>query len=145
MPMTEIRRANSEDATACAESMQEWLDSTPWVPDLHTLNESVNFCRNFVIEKCETYVLGTPAKGFIAIESDQIILAFYVSNKHRSQQVGQRLLDHAKSLHARLTLWVFEQNEGARRFYERHGFVATGRTDSQNDEGLPDLEMAWCR
>ena len=143
--MTDIRLAKSEDAEACARNMQEWLDNTPWMPDLHTLVDSIKFCREFLIDKCETYVLGTPAKGFIAIEQDKTILALFVERESRSQQIGQRLLDHAKSLNTNLTLWVFEKNEGARRFYEKHGFAATGHTDSNNDEGLPDLEMAWSR
>jgi chorismate mutase len=41
-------------------------------------------------------------------------------------------------------LWVFESNEGARRFYTRHGFLELRRTDgSENEERAPDLELAW--
>ena len=32
------------------------------------------------------------------------------------------------------------RNTGARRFYERHGFVEAGRTDGRgNEEGVPDV------
>lgn len=37
-------------------------------------------------------------------------------------------------------LWCFQANTGARRFYERHGFVAVEFTDgSGNEEGIPDV------
>ena len=40
-------------------------------------------------------------------------------------------------------LWTFAANTGARRFYERHGFVATRRTDGDNEEGAPDILYVW--
>jgi GNAT superfamily N-acetyltransferase len=37
-------------------------------------------------------------------------------------------------------LWCFQANTGARRFYERHGFVAVDFTDGRgNEEGCPDV------
>ena len=37
-------------------------------------------------------------------------------------------------------LHCFQANEGARRFYERHGFRAEAFGDgSGNEEGLPDI------
>ena len=42
-----------------------------------------------------------------------------------------------------LTLWTFVANEGARRFYAREGFVEVGRTEGENEEGLPDVLLAW--
>jgi ribosomal protein S18 acetylase RimI-like enzyme len=43
-----------------------------------------------------------------------------------------------------LWLWTFQTNTGARRFYERHGFVAVDETDgSANEERAPDVRYAW--
>jgi chorismate mutase len=55
------------------------------------------------------------------------------------------LLDLAKSLRPDgFSLWVFETNVGAQRFYGRHGQVPVRRTDgSDNEEKAPDIEMAW--
>ncbi|MGZ4725707.1 MAG: GNAT family N-acetyltransferase, partial [Ilumatobacteraceae bacterium] len=39
-----------------------------------------------------------------------------------------------------LQLWAFQSNTRARRFYERHGFVAVEFTDGhRNDERWPDV------
>ncbi len=59
--------------------------------------------------------------------------------------VGAALLDLVKSLRPEgFSLWVFETNVGARRFYRRHGLVELERTDgSGNEERSPDIRMAW--
>lgn len=38
-----------------------------------------------------------------------------------------------------VTLWVFQGNHEGRRFYERHGFTATGTTRVEPDWGLPSI------
>lgn len=42
-----------------------------------------------------------------------------------------------------LDRWTFAANAGARRFYERHGFVAIAVTDGDNEEGAPDVRYHW--
>jgi ribosomal protein S18 acetylase RimI-like enzyme len=43
-----------------------------------------------------------------------------------------------------LRLWTFASNTRAQRFYERHGFVATERTDGRgNEERAPDILYVW--
>ena len=42
-----------------------------------------------------------------------------------------------------LDLWAFRSNTGARRFYERHGFVAVAFTEGDNEEGEPDVRYHW--
>ncbi|HET7923886.1 MAG TPA: hypothetical protein VFL30_03255, partial [Rhodanobacteraceae bacterium] len=42
------------------------------------------------------------------------------------------------------TLWVFQQNGRARRFYERHGLRCVELTDGrQNEERMPDALYEW--
>lgn len=55
--------------------------------------------------------------------------------------IGTRLLRHAlHRLPRPLRLYTFQANDGARRFYERHGFVATRVSDGQdNEEHCPDV------
>jgi GNAT superfamily N-acetyltransferase len=61
------------------------------------------------------------------------------------QGIGAVLLDVVKSLRpAGFSLWVFESNTGARRFYARHGLIELERTDgAANEEKAPDVRMAW--
>ena len=54
--------------------------------------------------------------------------------------IGQRLLDLVLAEVPGLKLWTFARNAGARRFYERNGFVAIEFGDgSGNEEGEPDV------
>ena len=74
--------------------------------------------------------------------------SLYVAPGRTGQGIGTVLLDLAKSRRPRrLGLWVFQSNEGAQRFYRRHGFVEVRRTDGTgpdgNEEQQPDVEMAW--
>ena len=58
--------------------------------------------------------------------------------------IGSRLLEVVCAEAARVTpvlrLYTFARNTGARRFYERHGFVVTAESDgSGNEEREPDV------
>ena len=57
------------------------------------------------------------------------------------QGIGSLLIAHAmRSLSLPIRLYTFQANVGARRFYERHGFVAIEFTDGQaNEEHCPDV------
>ena len=59
--------------------------------------------------------------------------------------VGAMLLAHAmRTLALPIRLYTFQANVGARRFYERHGFVAVEHTDGRgNEERQPDVRYEW--
>jgi hypothetical protein len=63
----------------------------------------------------------------------------------RTVASGRPLLEHVKRLRPeRLELWVFQKNEGARRFYERHGFRLVRTTNGAgNVEQEPDALYEW--
>ena len=68
------------------------------------------------------------------------------SPRRRARGLGLQLLEKAKEAYAELSLWTFQQNLRARRFYERHGFVAVTETDgADNEEKLPDVLYRWRR
>jgi len=68
----------------------------------------------------------------------------YVDPDSTGQGIGAALLGRAKRRRPDgLLLWTFEANVGARRFYEAHGFVVTGRTTGDNEEGAPDVRYEW--
>ncbi len=68
----------------------------------------------------------------------------YVDPVRVGQGIGRELLALAKQRRPTgLELWTFQANAGARRFYERHGFVATDTTAGDNEERAPDIRYAW--
>jgi GNAT superfamily N-acetyltransferase len=88
--------------------------------------------------------------GFLAIRrsrSDgwETLERLYVEPEAQNRGVGTALLDKAKALRPDgLHLWVFQRNEGARRFYERHGFHLVKLTDgAENMEHEPDALYFW--
>ncbi len=139
--MTDLRPATPDDAPVCGKILQDWLDQTTWMPDLHSLQGTINFAQNQLIGTYETTVSGTPVDGFVSLEPDGQIAALYVSNPGHG--IGSALLNHAK-IRERLSLWTFQANTGAIRFYARHGFKEIYQTDgANNEEKLPDIFMEW--
>ena len=142
-----IRPVRASDAAACAKILQDWLDLTPWMLDLHSLNETAEFLSTKIFPSHEVVVADAGADGvvgFIAWNQEGTIPVLYVSEQWRSKRIGSALLAVAKKAHPRgLSLWTFQDNEGARRFYEGHGFREVRRTDGDNEEGLPDILFEW--
>lgn len=64
-------------------------------------------------------------KGMIHIEETQIV-ELYVDSFFENQGIGTRLIDFAVAQMNCNFLWVLEKNEGAIRFYKKHGFSDTG-------------------
>jgi putative acetyltransferase len=90
-------------------------------------------------------VFGETLNGFIAFRENWID-QFYVLPVRQGHGIGSALLDIAKAAHPELSLWTFERNDPARRFYERRGFVAVDWTDgSGNEEREPDVLYRWTR
>lgn len=59
--------------------------------------------------------------GFLSLLEDEVT-ALFVAAEQQGQGIGRALLDHAWSRTDSLGLVVFEENVGARAFYERYGF-----------------------
>jgi ribosomal protein S18 acetylase RimI-like enzyme len=59
--------------------------------------------------------------------------------------IGTRFIELAKeSLGSPIRLYTFQENAGARRFYERHGFRAIALSDgADNEEHCPDVLYEW--
>ena len=82
--------------------------------------------------------------AFIALLCDHID-HLYIAPAYQHRGIGDQLLAIAKELHPYgLTLWTFQQNARARRFYEARDFVASEFTDGlHNEEGQPDVLHTW--
>lgn len=73
--------------------------------------------------------------GFMGL-SESHMDSLFIDPACRGAGVGRRLVEHAVSLHPILTTDVNEQNAQAVGFYRRLGFVATGRSPT-DDRGRP--------
>lgn len=139
--MTEIRVAGADDAVEIAQILSDWAEETVWMPRLHTREEDLGFCRRLI----ETQTVFVVPGGFLAMEGHEVN-ALYLAPEARGKGHGKTLLDKAKEGQETLSLWTFQANTGARRFYLREGFREVLLTDgSGNDEKLPDVQMAWER
>lgn len=74
------------------------------------------------------------------------ICEFYVEPFFKGQGIGRKLLEHviAESKNtgkSRIFLWVLEENEFARRFYEANGFRASGEICLV--EGTDKVDMGY--
>lgn len=141
-PRTRIRPARRRDVPGCAAILMEWIGETPWLPRLHTLAETEAWLAGVLFRECR--VLMAREGGFVAVDRHDRVQALYVAAGARGRGVGTALLDAAKAMApGGLTLWTFEPNLAARRFYARHGFTEIRRTAGENDEGVPDILLEW--
>lgn len=74
-------------------------------------------------------------KGFIKVEGTYIARLF-VEPVLQNGAIGSHLLEYAIKEHNADHLWALEKNVKAIRFYERHGFVATG--EKKPEEGTAE-------
>jgi chorismate mutase/GNAT superfamily N-acetyltransferase len=150
-----VRPATSADADALAELFLEAREAAyPAIPrPVHPPDDVRRWWRSRLgdgpggsDEEVEAWVAERDAVpvGLLLLEGAWVH-SVYVAPGLTGQGIGTVLLDLAKTLRPDgLGLWVFESNEAARRLYRRHGFVEVRRTDgSDNEEGAPDVEMAW--
>jgi len=86
--------------------------------------------------------------GMMALSQDESygwIDQLYLHPGAVGQGIGSRLLELAKKqLNPPLRLYTFQENLGARRFYERGGFRPIAFTDGmENEEHCPDVLYEW--
>jgi ribosomal protein S18 acetylase RimI-like enzyme len=142
-----LRRAQGEDAEVLADiHIAAVRDAMPYLPELHTDEETHAWMRDVVLAGSEVYIADADgsAVGFVALGSD-MLEHLYVVPDFQDRRVGSALLARAKELRPDgFRLWVFQRNEGARRFYERHGLRLVELTDgAANEEREPDALYEW--
>jgi GNAT superfamily N-acetyltransferase len=139
-----IRRATPVDGPAVSAVFVRARDGMAYLPRI--VDEHRPLLGGRFIERDEIWVDeedGT-VTGFAGLKGD-VLTHLYVDPEHQGRGIGAALLDHAKMQRpARLELWVFQKNDGARRFYERHGFRIVRLTDgADNMEKEPDALYEW--
>ncbi|MEW2294938.1 GNAT family N-acetyltransferase [Streptomyces sp. NPDC006743] len=145
----ELRRAGAPDATAAAGVwLRSFAAALPTVVRPHSDDEVRAYFRDVVVPFRETWVAddrgGAGVVGVMVLDGDELS-QLYLEPGWRGRGLGDRFVALAKERVPRgLTLWTFQVNEPAHRFYERHGFVAAEYTDgSGNEEREPDVRYVW--
>jgi ribosomal protein S18 acetylase RimI-like enzyme len=140
-----IRGARPGDVDAIAELYERSFGTLSFLPTLHTLEEHRAWFGQVVAQR-EVWVWEEEGSivGFIGL-GDATVDYLYVEPEVTGRGIGSALLDHAKArLPDGFSLWTFQQNEGACRFYERHGLRMIRLTDGEgNEEKTPDALYAW--
>jgi len=141
-----LRPARSTDAGATGEILHGFARENDWMPELHSQAETIAFCGRMIdLDWVTVAEMQGDVVGFLALNGAEIH-SLYLRHGSRGRGIGQLLLEHAKCDRARLSLFAFQANHGARRFYERNGFSEVARSDgADNDENLPDIKYVWHR
>lgn len=140
-----IRRATPADARAVADVFIASRAGMTYLPKLHSDDDIRQHFGTVVLAKEEVWVRVEDGRvlGFAGLEGDTLE-HLYVHPAAQARGVGTALLELAKRERpGGLRLWVFQQNEGARRLYERHGFRLVRETEDENEERLPDALYEW--
>ena len=142
-----LRPATSADAPRVATLLIETRRAfMPYAPSAHPEPELRDWVASVLI----------PSGGVTVAEAhDRVVGVMATSHSEQgswinqmavdpalvNQGVGTLLLAHAmRTLTLPICLYAFQANSGARRFYERYGFVPIEFTDGQaNEERCPDV------
>ena len=141
-----IRRSEAADAPQVADLFLASFGARYDFPLAHTPDEVRGWVADDLLPTAETWVAvaGDELAGFVSLR-EAFLDQLYIAPSWTGRRVGSRLVELAKQRRpAGLELFTFQVNDGARRFYERHGFVAVWFGDgSENEEGQPDVRYAW--
>lgn len=142
-----FRRADASDAAAMADVwLRSFTAALPTVRRAHGDDEVRGWFSHVVVVQYETWVAvaGGSVIGLLVLDGEELE-QLYLDPSWRGRGVGDRFVELAKQLRPDgLGLWTFQVNRPARRFYERHGFLAVEYTDGlRNEEHEPDVRYAW--
>ena len=154
-PEIDVRGATPDEALVIAEV---WLRSrhasVPAIPPpVHSDDEVRGWFADVVLPTREVWVAaprsvpseaGGPTIVAVLVLDGDWLDQLHVDPGWFGRGIGSMLVDRAKAERPDgLDLWTFASNAGARRLYERHGFVAVDATDGDNEEGDPDIRYHW--
>ncbi|MER7562601.1 GNAT family N-acetyltransferase [Streptomyces sp. NPDC097941] len=144
-----LRRAAARDASAAAEVyLRSFTAALPTVVRPRSDDEVRAYFRDVVVPLRETWVAEDSASGAVVglmVLAGDLLSQLYLDPDWRGRGIGDRFVALAKERSPQgLSLWTFQVNKPAHRFYERHGFVEAERTDgSGNEEREPDVRYVW--
>ncbi|MDQ0931744.1 GNAT superfamily N-acetyltransferase [Streptomyces turgidiscabies] len=148
-PKIALRRAMADDAGIAADVLlRSRAAALPTLTWPRSDDEVRDYFRDVVVPHRETWVAEASSEGGIVgvmvLAADEVS-QLYLLPEWRGHGIGDLFVALAKERSPEgLTLWTFQVNKPAHRFYERHGFVAVEQTDgSGNEEREPDVRYTW--
>ncbi|MGW7257836.1 N-acetyltransferase family protein [Streptomyces sp. NPDC054834] len=142
-----MRRAVDADAAAAADVwLRSFAAALPTVVRPRSDDEVRQYFRDVLVPLRETWVAEAAGAvvGVMVLQGESLS-QLCLAPEWRGRGIGDRFVALAKERGPQgLTLWTFQVNTPAHRFYERHGFVAVEFTDgSGNEEQEPDVRYEW--
>ncbi|MET9071261.1 GNAT family N-acetyltransferase [Streptomyces sp. NPDC004232] len=143
-----LRRAVAGDARAVADVwLRSFTAALPTVVRPRSDDDVRDYFENVVVPARETWLAEAAGGGVVGVMvlHEQELSQLYLDPAWRGRGIGDRFVALAKGRSpGGLTLWTFQVNKPAHRFYERHGFTAVEFTDgSGNEEREPDVRYVW--
>ncbi|WP_325167517.1 GNAT family N-acetyltransferase [Lederbergia citri] len=135
------------DTQYAEQTVKMWRDSKEQAigqKEIHSFDNHLYFLNHILTRDFQIYLALMDGKvvGMIAFNEKEIS-QLYIHIDYQGMGIGQTLLDRAKEQSSgRLTLFTFEVNVKAQRFYEKHGFKIISRGHI-NEENLPDIKYEW--
>ncbi len=143
-----LRRAEDTDARAAADVwLRSYAAALPTVRCAHDEADVWDWFARVLVPQYDTWVAvaeNNVVVGLLVLKGPEL-KQLYLDPEWRGQGLGDRFMSLAKRRQPDgLSLWTFQINVPARRFYQRHGFIEVERTDGQrNDEREPDVHYVW--
>ena len=129
------------------QTVKMWRDSKEQAigqKEIHDFENHIYFLNHILPEQfqIDLAVMDKKVVGMVAY-NDRVINQLYIHLDYQGIGIGRTLLDKVKAQSSgKLTLYTFEINEKAQRFYEKHGFEIISR-GHENEENLPDIQYEW--
>lgn len=94
------------------------------------------------ISSSEVYVFeDSVIKGFVGLKGNYIA-GIFIKEEFQSKGIGGKLISFLKTFKPELILNVYEQNENAVGFYEKHGFQISQKNEEE-ETGHIEYQMIW--
>lgn len=107
-----------------------------WISHYEEVKKMLPEAEVYVYEEQQGKILG------FAGMTGEYLAGIFVSTETRSRGIGKQLLDFCKSVRKRLFLNVYEDNTGARHFYQREDFELQSQ-GTEEATGKREYVMVW--